>query len=219
MRELKIGKRYTYKNHVYEIVNFGRMKSDKSWVDAVGYKRVLEDGDEQYEENIDTTTIYTRSRAMFEELFLPRILELGDRIVAVSMGKMLRDYTVEKIDNNYSVYYKPSLGGLVSSEPITCNLISNDIIGFNGRIYINHPDDSLSHINCVEYYLLSNKVRKIITRKNKIENIRHKLMSIHEKLGQINISVFKDDDFLDSYNSQIENELLILTQNKDLWQQ
>lgn len=205
MNELKIGKRYTYKNHVYEIVNLGRMKPDKDWVDSVGYRRVLEDGDEQYEDNIDTTTIYTRSRAMFEELFLPRTLELGDRIIAVSMGKTLRDYTVEEIDDNYSVHYKPSLGGLVSSEPTTCNLISNDIIGFNGRIYINHPDDSLSHINCVEYYFMSNKVRKIITRKEKIENIRSALMTIHEVFGKIDIANFRADNMLDKYSNELSN--------------
>lgn len=202
MNELKIGKRYTYKNHVYEIVNLGRMKPDKDWVDSVGYRRVLEDGDEQYEENIDTTTIYTRSRVMFEELFLPRTLEVGDRIMAVSMGKTLREYVVIYDENN-SVHYKPLLGGIVKSEPETCNLVSSNLIGFNGRIYIINPDDSLSHINCIEYYFMSAKVLKIITRKQKIELIKSKLMSIHEAVNKIDIANFRNDGDLDYYSSEL----------------
>lgn len=201
MNELKIGKRYTYKNHVYEIVNLGRMKPDKDWVDSVGYRRVLEDGDEQHEDNIDTTTIYTRSRVMFEELFLPRTLELGDRIIAVSMGKTLKEYTVTTVYNKDRSIHYSTLNG----ESSNCNLVSSGIIGFNGRIYVLHPDDNLSHINCVEYYFMSNKVRKIITRKEKIENIRSALMTIHEVFGKIDIVNFRADNMLDKYSNELSN--------------
>lgn len=200
MSELKIGKRYTYKNHVYEIVNLGRMKSDEDWVDAVGYKRVLEDGDEQYEK-VDTTTVYTRSRAMFEELFLPRTLELEDRIIVVSMGKILKEYIATKVyDKDHCIHYSA-----LNSDSSKCNLVSSDMIGFNGRIYVMHPDDSLSHINCVEYYFMSDKVRKMITRKEKIERIRSTLMTMHEVFGKIDLANFRADNILDRYDYQLED--------------
>lgn len=194
MSELKIGKRYTYKNHVYEIVNLGRMKSDEDWVDSVGYKRVLVRGDEQYKK-VDTTTVYTCSRDMFEELFLPRTLELGDRIIAVSMGKTLKEYIVKEVyDKAHSIEYSA-----LNGNSTKCSLVSSDIINFNGSIRVLQPDDSLSHINCVEYYFISNQTRKIITRKGKIEDIRSMLMTMHEAFGKIDLAKFRADDMLDKY--------------------
>lgn len=204
MGKLKIGKRYTYKNHVYEIVNFGHMKLESNdWVDAVGYKRVLEDGDEEYEIEADTTTIYTRSRTMFEELFTPRTLEVGDVVIAYSMGKILREYLVDEVyDENNLVRYKFSTK-VNSSESSSCRLITINFIDFNGRVYIAHPDEDISHINCVEYYYLSDRVRKIINLMDKIELIRNKLMNIHEAFGKIDITNFRNSDILDKYNSEI----------------
>lgn len=199
MSELKIGKRYTYKNHVYEIVNLGRMKSDEDWVDAVGYKRVLEDGDEQYEK-VDTTTVYTRSRAMFEELFIPRNLEVGDRIIAMSMGKILRTYEVVQISEDNSVRYRFTEGPNYGEE---CFLVSFSDIEFNGRVFIKNPDNNMSHINCVEYYFVSYRVMKIIDCKNKIDGIRSKLMNIHEAFGKVDIATFRNDEILYKYYSEI----------------
>lgn len=201
MNELKIGKRYTYKNHVYEIVNLGCMKLDEYWVDAVGYKRVIEGGANQHEKA--DTTVYTRSRDMFEELFLPQTLELKDTIIAVSMGKILKEYIVTKVYNQAnSVHYS------VLSNGSKCNLVTSNLIGFNGRVYVMHPDDSLSHINCVEYYFMSNKVRKIITRKEKIEKIRNKLIAMDEVFGNIDIANFKADDILDKYSNELSDIII-----------
>ena len=201
MSELKIRKRYTYKNHVYEIVSLGRMKLESNdWVDAVGYKRVLEDGDEEYEK-ADTITIYTRSRAMFEELFLPRTLDVGDRIMAISMGKTLREYEVIRIDDtNDSVYYRYTSGRLFGER---CPLISSSLINFNGRIYITNHDDSVSHINCIEYYFISNLTRKILNRQNKIELIKNKLLTAYDAFNKIDVPTFRNDDILDGYSSEM----------------
>lgn len=197
MNKLEIGKRYSYKNHIYEIVNFGRMKENGTWLNAVGYKRVLEEDEDEVEE-ADITTIYTRNIGDFKTWFIPRKLEIGDQIFSVSMGKHICGY--EAIDINESkVRYKRIIGKI--NEP--CELVTTDLIDFNGRIYVLNPDKKYEHINCLEYYYLSYKVEQNVKRQNEIECLRSRLINISETLGKIDTAVFNDDSLLSWLNVRL----------------
>ena len=90
---IKIDKHYYYKGNEYIVVGFCKVKKENGeWVDGVSYKKASEESGD----------IYIREKESFEYCFIPATLEVGDIIIAVSMGKIVAEYEVKSIDEESS---------------------------------------------------------------------------------------------------------------------
>lgn len=90
---IQIDKHYYYKGNEYVVTGFCRVKTPSGeWVDGVSYKKASE----------ESTEIYVRDKEVFEYYFIPTTLEVGDIIIAISMGKIVAEYEVTSIDSESS---------------------------------------------------------------------------------------------------------------------
>ncbi len=90
---IQIDKHYYYKGNEYVVTGFCEVKTTSGeWVDGVSYKKASE----------ESTEIYVRDKEAFEYYFIPTTLEVGDIIIAVSMGKVVAQYEVTSIDSESS---------------------------------------------------------------------------------------------------------------------
>ena len=100
---IQIDKHYYYKGTEYVVTGFCRVKTPSSeWVDGVSYKKASE----------ESTEIYVRDKEAFEYYFIPTTLEVGDIIIAVSMGKVVAEYEVTRIDSESSQATDKSPSGI-----------------------------------------------------------------------------------------------------------
>ena len=100
---IQIDKHYYYKGNEYVVTGFCRVKTTSGeWVDGVSYKKASE----------ESTDIYVRDKEAFEYYFIPTTLEVGDIIIAVSMGKIVAEYEVTSIDSESSQATAKSPSGI-----------------------------------------------------------------------------------------------------------
>ena len=100
---IQIDKHYYYKDTEYVVTGFCKVKTTSGeWVDGVSYKKASE----------ESTEIYVRDKEAFEYYFIPTTLEVGDIIIAVSMGKVVAEYEVTSIDSESSQATAKSLSGI-----------------------------------------------------------------------------------------------------------
>lgn len=100
---IQIDKHYYYKGNEYVVTGFCKVKTTSGeWVDGVSYKKASE----------ESTEIYVRDKEAFEYYFIPTTLEVGDIIIAVSMGKIVAEYEVTSIDSESSQATAKSPSGI-----------------------------------------------------------------------------------------------------------
>lgn len=100
---IQIDKHYYYKGNEYVVTGFCKVKTPSGeWVDGVSYKKASE----------ESTEIYVRDKEAFEYYFIPTTLEVGDIIIAVSMGKVVAEYEVTSIDSESSQATAKSPSGI-----------------------------------------------------------------------------------------------------------
>lgn len=100
---IQIDKHYYYKGNEYVVTGFCRVKTlSGEWVDGVSYKKASE----------ESTDIYVRDKEAFDYYFIPTTLEVGDIIIAVSMGKVVAEYEVTSIDSESSQATAKSPSGI-----------------------------------------------------------------------------------------------------------
>lgn len=100
---IQIDKHYYYKGTEYVVTGFCKVKTTSGeWVDGVSYKKASE----------ESTDIYVRDKEAFEYYFIPTTLEVGDIIIAVSMGKVVAEYEVTSIDSESSQATAKSPSGI-----------------------------------------------------------------------------------------------------------
>lgn len=100
---IQIDKHYYYKGNEYVVTGFCKVKTlSGEWVDGVSYKKASE----------ESTEIYVRDKEAFEYYFIPTTLEVGDIIIAVSMGKVVAEYEVTSIDSESSQATAKSPSGI-----------------------------------------------------------------------------------------------------------
>lgn len=100
---IQIDKHYYYKGNEYVVTGFCKVKKENGeWVDGVSYKKSSE----------ESTEIYVRDKEAFEYYFIPTTLEVGDIIIAVSMGKVVAEYEVTSIDSESSQATAKSPSGI-----------------------------------------------------------------------------------------------------------
>ena len=100
---IQIDKHYYYKGNEYVVTGFCKVKTTSGeWVDGVSYKKASE----------ESTDIYVRDKEVFEYYFIPTTLEVGDIIIAVSMGKIVAEYEVTSIDSESSQATAKSPSGI-----------------------------------------------------------------------------------------------------------
>ena len=100
---IQIDKHYYYKGNEYVVTGFCKVKTTSGeWVDGVSYKKASE----------ESTDIYVRDKEAFEYYFIPTTLEVGDIIIAVSMGKVVAEYEVTSIDSESSQATAKSPSGI-----------------------------------------------------------------------------------------------------------
>lgn len=100
---IQIDKHYYYKGNEYVVTGFCKVKTTSGeWVDGVSYKKASE----------ESTEIYVRDKEAFEYYFIPTTLEVGDIIIAISMGKIVAEYEVTSIDSESSQATAKSPSGI-----------------------------------------------------------------------------------------------------------
>lgn len=100
---IQIDKHYYYKGNEYVVTGFCKVKTTSGeWVDGVSYKKASE----------ESTEIYVRDKEAFEYYFIPTTLEVGDIIIAISMGKVVAEYEVTSIDSESSQATAKSPSGI-----------------------------------------------------------------------------------------------------------
>ena len=100
---IQIDKHYYYKGNEYVVTGFCKVKTTSGeWVDGVSYKKSSE----------ESTEIYVRDKEAFEYYFIPTTLEVGDIIIAISMGKIVAEYEVTSIDSESSQATAKSPSGI-----------------------------------------------------------------------------------------------------------
>lgn len=100
---IQIDKHYYYKGNEYVVTGFCKVKTlSGEWVDGVSYKKASE----------ESTEIYVIDKEAFEYYFIPTTLEVGDTIIAVSMGRFVAEYEVTSIDSESSQATAKSPSGI-----------------------------------------------------------------------------------------------------------
>ena len=80
-------------------------------------------------------------------------LQVGDEVVAICMGSVLNRFVVDSISRMGDVRYKDSEG-----NPST--LLTNHWTNKNGQVGVIYPHKNISHINCVEYYYVTDEMKE-----------------------------------------------------------
>lgn len=98
-------------------------------------------------------------------------LQVGDEVVAICMGSVLKRFVVDSISRMGDVRYKDSEG-----NPST--LLTNHWIRENGQIAVIYPHKSISHINCVEYYYVTDEMKERYENISLVQNLKAEMIDL-----------------------------------------
>lgn len=128
-------------------------------------------------------------------------LQVGDEVVAICMGSILKRFVVDSISCMGDVRYKDSEG-----NPST--LLTNHWIKENGQIVVICPHKNISHINCVEYYYVTDEMKERYENISLIQNLKAEMIALMHRL-----SVSQD---LSENKKQLEelNKHIVFVKNK-----
>ena len=98
-------------------------------------------------------------------------LQAGDEVVAICMGSVLKRFVVDSISRMGDVRYKDNEG-----NPST--LLTNHWIRENGQIAVIYPHKSISHINCVEYYYVTDEMKERYENIFLVQNLKAEMIDL-----------------------------------------
>ena len=184
---IKIDKHYYYKGNEYIVVGFCKVKKENGeWVDGVSYKKASEESGD----------IYIREKESFEYCFIPATLEVGDIIIAVSMGKIVAEYEVKSIDEESSkaTAKSPSDIELVVNTAVDSEGVVTKVEGgvpYQADYYYQLADMKKRMINSTIIDKMVSELSNAATRVQDIPvsyptfNLQESLKSIHQTLDAI----------------------------------
>ena len=128
-------------------------------------------------------------------------LQVGDEVVAICMGSILKRFVVDSISHMGDVRYKDSEG-----NPST--LLTNHWTNKNGQVGVIYPHKNISHINCVEYYYVTDEMKERYENISLIQNLKAEMIALMHRL-----SVSQD---LSENKKQLEelNKHIVFVKNK-----
>lgn len=103
-------------------------------------------------------------------------LKIGDKVVAICMGSVLKRFVVDSISRMGDVRYKDSEG-----NPST--LLTNHWTKENGQIGVIYPHKSISHINCVEYYYVTDEMEERYENMSLVQNLKAEMIDLMHRLS------------------------------------
>ena len=103
-------------------------------------------------------------------------LQVGDEVVAICMGSVLNRFTVDSISRMGDVRYKDSEG-----NPST--LLTNHWTNKNGQVGVIYPHKNISHINCVEYYYVTDEMKVKYENTSFIQNLKEEIIDLMHQLS------------------------------------
>lgn len=103
-------------------------------------------------------------------------LRIGDEVVAICMGSVLKRFVVDSISRMGDVRYKDSEG-----NPST--LLTNHWTKENGQIGVIYPHKSISHINCVEYYYVTDEMEERYENMSLVQNLKAEMIDLMHRLS------------------------------------
>lgn len=103
-------------------------------------------------------------------------LRIGDEVVAICMGSVLKRFVVDSISRMGDVRYKDSEG-----NPST--LLTNHWTKENGQIGVIYPHKSISHINCVEYYYVTDEMEERYENMSLVQNLKAEMIDLMYRLS------------------------------------
>lgn len=184
MKDIRIGRIYSHDHKKYEAVGLGKMRiHTDNWIDSVSYIPYSQDecGNVMLVKQVDTC-----DKKYFEKTFIPSYLEVGDVVCASSMGKMLAEYEVVGIDEEFGLATFKKLDK--NNEYSDTELVAHTQVMPNGLITIGEPDPTLIHISCLEYWLMTPSIQRTLQNRETISHGKSILMEISEKFGNVNIA-------------------------------
>lgn len=122
-------------------------------------------------------------------------LQVGDEVVAICMGSVLKRFVVDGISRMGDVRYKDSEG-----NPST--LLTNHWIKKNGQIGVIYPHKSISHINCVEYYYVSDEMKARYENISLVQNLKAEMIDLMHCLS-VSQDLSDNKKQLEELNKQI----------------
>lgn len=170
MKTIVLNRIYEYKQHQYQVIDFIRQKTpnahgEGSWVDAVEYQRIDENGDGV------PGAKYSRELNDFAEKFLPISLWKNDEIIAISMGKVVGVFKVENIDEDNNIAFFSNGNAKMSS--------SRTIAPISGEIKI-HGDKGDIDSEHTQFFYLSPRYDRILSLQKNIDRVIVKLNECKE---------------------------------------
>lgn len=184
---IQIDKHYYYKGTEYVVTGFCRVKTTSGeWVDGVSYKKASE----------ESTDIYVRDKEAFEYYFIPTTLEVGDIIIAVSMGRVVAEYEVTSIDSESSQATAKSPSGidLIVNTAVDSDAVVTKVEGgvpYQADYYYQLADMKKRMINSTIIDKMVSELSNAATRVQDIPvsyptfNLQESLKSIHQTLDVI----------------------------------
>lgn len=103
-------------------------------------------------------------------------LQVSDEVVAICMGSVLKRFVVDSISRMGDVRYKDSEG-----NPST--LLTNHWTKENGQIGVIYPHKSISHINCVEYYYVTDEMKERYENMSLVQNLKAEMIDLMHRLS------------------------------------
>lgn len=179
MKDVRIGRIYVHNHQKYKVIGLGKMRiHTDTWIDSVSYKPSSQDENSPEVNSCDKT--------YFVRKFIPSHLELGDVVCASSMGKILAEYEVVEINetSQSATFKKLNKDGKYSdTELVACTSIMP-----NGSIIIRNYESPLMDINCLEYWLMTSNIQRILQNREDINHGIRILTEISKKFGNVNIA-------------------------------
>ena len=184
---IQIDKHYYYKGNEYVVTGFCKVKTTSGeWVDGVSYKKASE----------ESTEIYVRDKEAFEHYFIPTTLEVGDIIIAVSMGKIVAEYEVTSIDSESSQATAKSPSGidLIVNTAVDSDAVVTKVEGgvpYQADYYYQLADMKKRMTNSTIIDKMVSELSNAATRVQDIPvsyptfNLQESLKSIHQTLDVI----------------------------------
>lgn len=170
MKTIVLNRIYEYKQHQYQVIDFIRQKTpnangEGSWADAVEYQRIDDNGDAV------PGAKYSRELNDFAEKFLPISLWKNDEIIAISMGKVVGFFKVDKVDeDNNSAYLTDGKSYMMSSRTIA---------PISGEVKLSGiKNDSAQQT--IQYFYLSPRYDRILSLQKNIDRVIVKLNECKE---------------------------------------
>nr|DAP15267.1 MAG TPA: hypothetical protein [Caudoviricetes sp.] len=184
---IQIDKHYYYKGNEYVVTGFCKVKTTSGeWVDGVSYKKASE----------ESTEIYVRDKEAFEYYFIPTTLEVGDIIIAISMGKIVAEYEVTSIDSESSQATAKSPSGidLIVNTAVDSDAVVTKVEGgvpYQADYYYQLADMKKRMTNSTIIDKMVSELSNAATRVQDIPvsyptfNLQESLKSIHQTLDAI----------------------------------